>query len=236
MKISTTKTELMVSSRESKQCTLYSRSTQVNQVRNFKYLGVLFSDDGKQDGEIDRRIGAATSVLRSLYRSIVTKAELSTKAKMAIFKTVYRPTLIYGHEKWILTENTRSRIQAAEMRFLRRVADLKLCDQVKSSSIRESLQIEPLLIHIERSQLRWLGHVLRMPPNRLPNQVFQATPTERKPVGRPKTSWRKYMEKLLQERLGLQWIEVQQVAQDRNRWKQLLNELKPRPERTRGRK
>ena len=136
---------------------------------------------------------------------------------MAIFKTVYRPTLIYGHEKWILTENTRSRIQAAEMRFLRRVADLKLRDQVKSSSIRESLQIEPLLIHIERSQLRWLGHVLRMPPNRLPNQVFQAVPTGRRPEGRPRTSWRKYMEKLLQERLGLQWIEVQQVAQDRNR-------------------
>ena len=44
------------------------------------------------------------------------------------------------------------------------------------------------------------------------------------------------MEKLLQERLDLQWIEVQQVAQDRNRWKQLLNELKPRPERTKGRK
>ena len=86
------------------------------------------------------------------------------------------------------------------------------------------------------SQLRWLGHVLRMPPNRLPNQVFQAAPTGRRPVGRPRTSWRKYMEKLLQERLGLQWIEVQQVAQDRNRWKQLLNELKPRPERTKGRK
>ena len=191
MKISTTKTELMVNSRESKQYTLYSRSTQVNQLRNFKYLGVLFSDDGKQDGEIDRRIGAATSVLPSLYRSIVTKAELSTKAKMAIFKIVYRPTLIYGHEKWILPENTRSRIQAAEMRSLRRVADLKVCDQVKSSSIRESLQIEPLLIHIERSQLRWLGHVLRMPPNRLPNQVFQAAPTGRRPVGPPRTSWRK---------------------------------------------
>ena len=81
------------------------------------------------------------------------------------------------------------------MRFLRRVADLKLCDQIKSSSIRESLQIEPILIHIERSQLRWLGHVLSMPPNRLPNQVFQAAPTGRRPVGRSRTSWRKYMEK-----------------------------------------
>lgn len=166
----------------------------------------------------------------------MTKAELSKKTKLAIFKSVYRPTRIYGHEQWILTEKTRSRIQSEEMRFLRTVAGLTLRDKVKSSSIRASLQIEPLILHIEYSQLRWLGHILRMPPNRLPYQIFQAVPTGKRPIGRPRTSWRKYIEKLIQERLGLQWADVQQAAKDRNRWKQLLNELKPQPERIRGRK
>ncbi|CAF3092932.1 unnamed protein product, partial [Rotaria sp. Silwood2] len=141
-----------------------------------------------QDGEIDRRIGAASGVLRLLYRSVVTKVELSKKTKLAIFKSVYRPTLIYGHEQWILTENTRSRIQSAEIRFLRRVAGLTLRDKIRSSSIYESLQIEPLLLHIERSQLRWLGHVLRMPQNRLPYQIFQGKPTGKRPIGRRRTS------------------------------------------------
>ena len=49
----------------------------------------------------------------------------------------------------------RSRIQAAEMSFLRRVAGLSLRDRVRSSVIRERLRVEPLLLHIERSQLRW---------------------------------------------------------------------------------
>ena len=45
---------------------------------------------------------------------------------MAIFNAVYRPTLIYGHEQWVMTERIRSRIRAAEMRFLRRAAGLTL--------------------------------------------------------------------------------------------------------------
>jgi hypothetical protein len=153
MKISTKKTELMAVSREPKQCNLQLNNNPLNQVSKFKYLGVQFSRDGKQDGEIDQRIGMASGVLRSLYRSVVTKVELSKKTKLAIFKSVYRPTLIYGHEQWVMTEKIRSRIQSAEMRFLRRVAVLTLRDKIRSSDIRETLQIEPLLLHIERSQL-----------------------------------------------------------------------------------
>jgi hypothetical protein len=161
---------------------------------------------------------------------------VSKKTKLAIFKSVYRPTLIYGHEQWVMTEKIRSRIQSAKMRFLHRVAGLTLRDKIRSSDIRETLQIEPLLLHIERSQLRWLGHVLRMPHDRLPYQIFQAVPRGKRPIGRPRTSWRKYIEKLCEERLDLQWTEVQQTAMDRNRWKKLLNGLQPRPERIRGRK
>ncbi|KAI3372531.1 hypothetical protein L3Q82_023016 [Scortum barcoo] len=37
---------------------------------------------------------------------------------------------------------------------------------------------------MERSQLRWLGHLFRMPPGRLPREVFQACPTGRRPLGK----------------------------------------------------
>ena len=57
----------------------------------------------------------------------------------------------------------RSRVQAAEMGFLRRISGLTSLDKVKSADIRESLNIELLLLRLERSQLRWYGHVTRMP-------------------------------------------------------------------------
>ncbi|KAI3352201.1 hypothetical protein L3Q82_005168 [Scortum barcoo] len=114
--------------------------------------------------------------MRSVYRTVVVKKELSRKAKLSIYRSIYVPTLTYGHELWVMTERTRSRIQAAEMSFLRRVAGRSLRDRVRSSVTREELGVEPLLLRIERSQLRWLGHLFRMPPGRLPREVFQACP------------------------------------------------------------
>ena len=130
-------------------------------MEEFKYLGVLFTSEGRMEREIDRRIGAASAVMRALHRSVVVKKELSRKAKLLIYQSIYVPTLTYGHELWVVTERTRSRVQAAEMSFLRRVAGLSLRDRVRSSVIREEIRVEPLLLHIERSQLRWLGHLVR---------------------------------------------------------------------------
>ncbi len=148
--------------------------------------------------EIDRRIGAASAVMRSMYRSVVVKKELSRKTKLSIYRSIYVPTLTYGHELWVMTERTRSRIQAAEMSFLRRVAGRSLRDRVRSSVTREELRVEPLLLHIERGQLRWLGHLFRMPPGRLPGKVFRVRPTGTMSPGwpgnasvSPRKSWRK---------------------------------------------
>ena len=225
MQISTKKTEVMVLSRQKEECAVNVNGTPLDQVEKFKYLGVEFSNDARLDCEIDRRIGSASAILRSLYRSVVTKKEVSRRTKMAIFKAVYRPALIYGHEQWVMTERIRSRIRAAEMRFLRRAAGLTLRDRIRSSTIRESLKAESLLLHIERSQLRWLGHVLRMPRERLAHQVFEAMPQGKRPVGRPRLTWRNYIARLCQERLGLTWTDVIVSVKDRNRWKRLSDAL-----------
>lgn len=186
MRINVAKTETLVISRNPVQCTLHVSGVSLQQVEKFKYLGVLFSSDGSLDQEIDRRIGSAAAIMRQLGRGVIRKRELSNTAKLSVFRSIFVPTLTYGHENWVMTERTRSRIQAAEMRFLRGIAGLTLRDRVRSSAIREGLNIEPLLLRIERSQLRWLGHLLRMPSNRLVQQIWNACPTGPRPRGRPR--------------------------------------------------
>ncbi|PWA27561.1 hypothetical protein CCH79_00000087 [Gambusia affinis] len=44
-------------------------------------------------------------------------------------------------------------------------------DRVRSSVIWKGLRVEPLLLQLDRSQLRWLGHLVRMPPGRLPGEA-----------------------------------------------------------------
>ena len=43
--------------------------------------------------EMDRQIGAASAVMRALYRTVVVKRELSRKAKLSIYQSIYVPTL-----------------------------------------------------------------------------------------------------------------------------------------------
>ncbi|KAK3543704.1 hypothetical protein QTP70_027204 [Hemibagrus guttatus] len=215
MSVSTSKSEAMVLDRKKVACTLQVGGELLPQVEEFKYLGVLFTSEGRMDREIDRRIGAAAAVMRSMYRSVVVKKELSRKAKLSIYQSIYIPTLTYGHELWVMTERVRSRIQAAEMSFLLRVAGRSLRDRVRSSATQEELRVEPLLLHIERGQLRWLGHLFRMPLGRLPGEVFRACPTGKRPRGRPRTRWRDYVSRLAWERLGVPPEELEEVSGER---------------------
>uniref|UniRef100_A0A8C6MDS9 TGF-beta family profile domain-containing protein n=1 Tax=Nothobranchius furzeri TaxID=105023 RepID=A0A8C6MDS9_NOTFU len=95
--------------------------------------------------------------MRTLSRSVVVKRELSQKAKLSIYRSIYVPILTYGHELWVMTERTRSRIQVAEMSFLRRVAGLSLRDRVRSSDIREGLGPFVMDEMDDHLSIRWAG-------------------------------------------------------------------------------
>ncbi|VDO95195.1 unnamed protein product [Soboliphyme baturini] len=66
------------------------------------------------------------------------------------------------------------------MDFLTRVAGLRRLDMVPNTDVCESLGVQSLLLEIEKSPLRWFGHVLRMPPERKAKQLFVAKPTGRR--------------------------------------------------------
>ena len=55
--------------------------------------------------EIVRQIDAASAVLRTLYRSIVVK--LSQKVRLSVHRSIFVPTLTYGHELWVMTRRMR---------------------------------------------------------------------------------------------------------------------------------
>ena len=229
MKISTAKTEALHLSRNPDQCVLQVTGATLKQVEKFKYYGVAFTSDGRQDEELDTRIGKASAVMRALHYSVVMKRELSKKAKLSIFKADFVPILTYGHESCVMTERMRSQMQASEMRFLRRIEGVTLFNKVRSSEIRKSLNIEPLLLRIERSQLRWFGHVSRMLQERLPKQALLAKANGRRPAERPRTRWTDYIEDLGWNRLGLRPSEMMEVMEDREVWRLNLELLPLQP-------
>ena len=74
---------------------------------------------------------------------------------------------------------------------------------MRSSEIQKSLNVKPLLLRIERSQLKEFGYVSRMHQERLPEQSSLAEANGKRPVGRPRAKWSNYIEDLGCYRFGL---------------------------------
>ena len=130
MKISPAKTEVLHLSRNPDQCTSQVNRATLKPMEKFKYLGVAFKSDGRQNEELDTRIGKASAIMRALHYPIFMKQELSKKAKLSIFKRVFVLILTFGHESWVMTERVRSQLQASDITFLQRVI---ICTELDSA-------------------------------------------------------------------------------------------------------
>ena len=67
IKISTAKAEVLDLSRNSDKNVLQVNGSTLKQVEKFKYLGVAFTSDGRQDEEFDTRIGKASAAMRAWH-------------------------------------------------------------------------------------------------------------------------------------------------------------------------
>ena len=123
-----------------------------------------------------------------------------------------------------MNEKVRSRVQAAEMGFLRRISGLTSLDKVKSADILESLNIESLLLQLERSQLRWYGHLTRMSQEKTAKKLLCSTPIGRRPRGRFRIRWQDYVD-LNWSRLDIPAEFLSFVAEDRDAWRLQLEVL-----------
>ena len=70
--------------------------------------------------------------------------------------------------------------------------------------------------------MRWAGHVAHMGYRRGTYRVLVGKPDGKKPLGRPRCRWDDNIKMDLQEVGcgGMDWIKV---AQDRDRWQELVN-------------
>ena len=75
---------------------------QVEEVKAMKYLGVMISDDGSMDEEVEHRIGTVTRMIGAMCTKVLQKSELSRKTKMKVYNACIVPALLYGCESWTL--------------------------------------------------------------------------------------------------------------------------------------
>ena len=88
-------------------------------VENFEYLDCTISQDWSLDHEVDRQIGKALQVFRSLYGVVWSRKRLSLQTKLRFFKAVVLATLLYDSESWVSLAAHLKCLQAFVMGCLR---------------------------------------------------------------------------------------------------------------------
>ena len=124
-----------------------------------------------------------------------------------------------------MTTRTRSRVEAAEMRVLRMIAEVSRLEKRRSAEIREELRVESVLILVERRWLSWFGHLKRMEGTRYPARFFELRPRGKRPSGRPRQRWMDCLEKAVERRgTTMEAIEEEELFLNRQWWRGFAND------------
>ena len=191
-------------------------------VKEFPYLGSLMAENGRLNLEVDKRIANASKAFGALRRAVFLDSHLSLATKRSIYRACVLSVLLYGSECWVPLRRDVKKLNSFHHRCIRTIlgiTNLKQWEQrISSASVREQWgDVETIEIKLVRRRLEWLGHLARMPDDRLPKKCLFGWLPQTRPCGGPRRRWRDVVKKDLKTvGLGDKWYGD---AQHRGKWR-----------------
>lgn len=192
-------------------------------VKEFIYLGGVVDSDNNMSLEVKRRIMLANRAYFSLSHTMRSKI-ISRKTKIALYKTLILPILMYGSESWTMDTKEETILGCFERKILRKIfGPVCLGGEWRIRYNHELYQLYAdidIVKKIKVQRLRWLGHVERMEENAPQKRISLGPPPDgKRKQGRPSLRWMDDVEQDIKQ-LGLRnWREK---ARNRESWKDVL--------------
>jgi hypothetical protein len=106
---------------------------------------------------------------------------LSKKTKLNIYWTLVRPVITYACEIWVVKEAIKQKLLVFERKILRRIfGPSKERDgtwRIKTNDeLNKLIGNKTIINDIKSQRLGWLGHVHRMPDERMVKKVYKWKP------------------------------------------------------------
>ena len=122
LKINIKKTEVVVATKNPAPplSNINIDNKRVKQSDSFVYLGSTLTSDARPKREIERRILIAKNTFNNM-KNLLTNNRLNINTRVRALKTYVWSTLMYGGESWTLNRDVKSKLNAVEMGFYRRM-------------------------------------------------------------------------------------------------------------------
>ena len=175
-------------------------------VPNFDYLGSRLHGDGSDDADVRHRLAIAQSAFSSL-RHLWADHRLSRTTKLRLYHVCVCSSLTHCCEAWTLSRTVIRSINWFNSR----------CLHVMTGEHYRETATAPaydLVLAVRRRRLRYLGHVLRMPSDRMVRSLVRCalmalvTDTSNYPSG-----------SLLSDCQGIALPQLEAMASSRSMWR-----------------
>jgi len=101
-------------------CRILIQNEQLAHVNTFPYLGSLITEDGECTTEFCTRLSRRQAIGASLQK-IWKSHSIPISTKIKLMKALVWPVATYGCESWTLRKNEETRLEAFEMKVLRKI-------------------------------------------------------------------------------------------------------------------
>ena len=213
MKISTSKTEVMTVSKRPDKLDININRTQLKQTNEFKYLDSMFTENGKLDREIEIRCQKANAVSYQLA-PLLKHPSIFTSTKAKLINAIFLPTLTYQCQTWSLTKDLERKLVTCEMKCLRKAVNKTRRGKIRNEVIRDMAGAKPVLQHIKQQQVKWFGHITRMPINQPALRAYNTKYSSWRARGRPRKRWSDSVVDTLRTQ-GMSLLQATRLAADR---------------------
>lgn len=223
MEVNIEKSKIMIiNEREQDNTQIKCKDIKLEEVTTFEYLGSIITNDGNIDVELANRAKKSNKLYYAL-RALLGKTEMNIETKLRIYNTIILPTLIYACENWTIQKKHIGKLDAMEMKHLRKIAGKTKWDGIRNNIIRETIKQEPIGNKVIKRQLNWYGHLTRMNTNKLVKKVWGAKSHRKRKRGRPRKTWLQQIIDVGKEK-GKTMNELKTMTANRVKWKKWVNE------------
>ena len=146
------------------------------------------------------------------------------KAKKFVYECIILAILLYGAEHWCLTESLFRKLRVFHARCVRAMCRVNRLHtrvyRIRTSDLLNRLSLQSIDLYVNRRQLRWLGHVARMGPQRLPRKMLTSWVPSKRPRGAPNFT---YGRGIYLRKIGMSKNDWYENALNRLAWRRIIS-------------
>jgi len=141
------------------------QNEQLAQVNTFPYLGSPIAEDGECTAEFHTRLNRGQAIGASLQK-IRKSHSIPISTKTRLIKALVWPLTTYGCESWTLRKNEETRLEAYEMKGLRKILRVSCTAKIRTEWVFNKTVLKSKLLHtVKARKLAYYGYTMRKQGN-----------------------------------------------------------------------